>query len=101
VRAPALVDRITTPSRQARRCASPHRHDGTTGTVLSVLAMSRPGLGPCNGGAEQKKAALMAPPITQRRRTPGCEGSLSAKFTGPMPQMAMMAGSGCPRTTPS
>ena len=37
----------------------------------------------------------------QTRRMLGCDGSLSAKFTGPMPQMAMMAGSGWPRTTPS
>jgi hypothetical protein len=37
----------------------------------------------------------------QTRRTTGLEGSLSAKFTGPMPQMAMIAGSGWPRMTPS
>jgi hypothetical protein len=37
----------------------------------------------------------------QTRRTLGCDGSFSAKFTGPTPQMAMMAGSLWPRTTPS
>ena len=42
-----------------------------------------------------------APPCDQTSRHGGCDGSLSLKFTGPMPQMAMTAGSLWPRITPS
>lgn len=42
-----------------------------------------------------------APRAFYTRRTSGAAGSMSDRFTGPMPQMAIIAGSEWPRMTPS
>jgi hypothetical protein len=54
-----------------------------------------------DGGSSSGPPADLTKEETQTRRTPGCDGSMSTKFTGPTPQMAMTAGSPWPRTTPS